>query len=216
MDMTKFGVATDLSESLMMTSLSPGKIMPVIDVTEADCEALWTSLLMQVIIYIKTGRWVAIGFHDMRHYDLIRDLLILLNSGALAFDFLCDEIGDYSDIFIVSQDREVYFLNGGGCVYGNMRPAQRANLFRAHGQGMGYRMLASALNILRLTWEERNDHYSNLDDWPMGISQVPDGQTKITTLNWIPNHAQHCSEYIIPEMKAACEILEVPFRCFVA
>lgn len=216
MDMTKFGVATDLSEALMMTSLSPGKIVPVIDVTEADCEALWTSLLMQAIIYIKTGKWVAIGFHDMRHYDVLRDLLILLNSGALAFDFLCDEPGDYSDIFIVSQDREVYFLNGGGCVKGNMRPVERANLLRVHGRGAGYKMLASVFDILSLTWAERENRYSKLDAWPMGTSRVPGDKTRIVTLKWVPNHGQHCNEYILPEIAAACEILGVPFHCFSA
>ena len=214
MDTTKFEVATDLSESLMMSSLSPGKDRPVVDVTEADCEALWTSVLMQYILKIKHGNLKPIGFHDVRHYNREQDTLVLLNSGALALDFMTDTPGDYSDIWAVSQNREVYFLNGGACIKGNMRPRTDANMFRAHGKGRGYRMLASRLDFLPLSWELRAREYGKLDPWPMGIAQVANGKTRAVTLNWIPNHSQHCEEDILPEMKAACEILDVDFYCF--
>jgi len=214
MDTTKFEVATDLSESLMMSSLSPGKNRPVVDVTEADAEALWTSILMQYIILAKTGAFAPIGFHDVRHYNQEADTLVLLNSGALALDFMTDEFGDYSDIYAVSQNRNVYFLNGGACIKGNMRSFRGANMFRAHGKGSGYRMLATRLDFLHLPWELRESKYGKLDPWPMGIAQVPGGKTKAVTLNWIPNHSQHCGYDILPEMKAACEILGVDFYCF--
>jgi len=124
-------VATDLSETLMMSSYSPGKNVPVIDVTEADCEALVSSLLAQAIIFVKTGQMFPVGFHDIRHYNVAEDTLVLLNSGALALDFMTDTVGDYSDITAVSQNRQVYFLNGGACVYGNMRPSKEQFAFQA-------------------------------------------------------------------------------------
>jgi hypothetical protein len=214
MDTTKFEVATDLSESMMMSSASPGKERSVVDVTEADCEALWTSLLMQYILKEMYGHFRPIGFHDVRHYNMRQDTLVLLNSGALAFDFMADRPGDFTDIRAVSQNRSVYFLNGGACIMGNMRPFQRASMFRAHGRGMGYRMLATRLSFLPLSWELRAKEYGELDPWPMGIAQVPGDKTKAVTLNWVPNHSHHCNADILAPMKAACEILGVPFYCF--
>jgi len=214
MDMTGFWPATDLSESMMMSTHSPGKNSPVVDVTESDCEALWTSLLMQEIIHVKYGVLAPIGFHDVRHYNTHEDTLVLLNSGALAFDFMCDSPEDLSDVHAVSQNRQVYFLNGGAAVKGNMRPRAGTNMFRAHGRGSGYRMQATGMNILPLSWEHRDEKYGKLDPWPMGIVQTPNGTTKDVTLSWVPNHSQHCEQDIIPEMLAACKILEVDFHCY--
>ena len=214
MDTTRFKVATDLSESLMMSTLSPGKAEPVVDVTEVDCEALFTSVLMRNLIRTKYEKTLPIGFHDVRHYNVQRDTLVLLNSGALAFDFMTDKEGDYSDIWAVSQNRDVYFLNGGACIKGNMRPINGANMFRAHGKGPGYRMLGTYLNILPLGWRLREQDYGKLDPWPMGIAQVPGGKTKAVTLNWVPNHSHHCQADIMGPMKAACEMLGVEFYCF--
>jgi len=214
-------VATDLSESLMMSTISPFKVRPVIDVTEADWEALFTSVLMQYIVYVKTGIWKPIGFHDIRHYCLAEDTLVLLNSGALALDFMTDTPGGYSDIRLVSQNREVYFLNGGAAVMGNMRACRDATLARFHGFGMGYKLVVSRMHILPLAWEQRASVYGLLDKWPMGIVQIP-GQvqephdpsltpTLLATLAHRPNHGQHSADYIVPELIAASEELELPY-----
>jgi len=207
-------VATDLSESLMMSTVSPSKNQPVIDVTEADCEALVSSMLAQAILFVKYGKWLPVGFHDIRHYCTQEDTLVLLNSGALALDFLTDKLGDYSDIRAVSQNRKVYFLAGGACIYGNMRPAKNASLFRLHGRGSTYTMQATAMDILPLSWDKRSAFYRELDKWPMGIVQTPGGTTRDVTLNWIPNHGQHTTENILPELAAACQILGYGFHCF--
>lgn len=212
-------VATDLSESLMMSTISPGKNEPVIDVTEADWEALVTSVLMQFIVFVKTGKWVPVGFHDIRHYCTLEDTLVLLNSGALALDFMTDKPGDYSDIWAVSQNRDVYFLNGGAAIYGNMRARKDATLARFHGFGSGYKMVATRMNVLPLTWEHRKSVYGQLDRWPMGIVQIPGvvkphldmiTPTLLATLSWIPNHGQHVEEFIVPELIAAAEELGCP------
>ncbi len=207
-------VATDLSESLMMSTMSPGKNQPVIDVTEADCEALISSMLGQAILYIKFGKRMPVGFHDIRHYCIQEDTLVLLNSGALALDYLTDSPGDYSDIRVVSQNRKVYFLQGGGCIEGNMQPAKNTTLFRLHGAGSTYKMKTASMNILPLSWKKRQEVYGELDHWPMGIVQIPDGRTKDTTLSWLPNHGQHTQENILPELAAACKLLEYDFSCF--
>lgn len=204
-------VATDLSETLMMSTYSPGKDVPVIDVTEADCEALVSSLLAQAIIYVKTGKRVPVGFHDMRHYMESEDTLVLLNSGALALDFMTDTPGDYRDITAVSQNRQVYFLNGGACVYGNMRNRVGTSLFRLHASGSTY---AARMDILSLPWQKRERTYGKLDRWPMGIARIPGGATKGTTLRWLPNHGQHTEEYILPELAAVSHILGYEFQCF--
>lgn len=217
MDTTMSDVATDLSESLMSSTVSPGKKIPVDDVTEADCEALFTQVLMTAINWVKFGKRIANGFHDVRHYDLEQDVLILLNSGAHTLDVMCDQPGDYSDIWLVSQNRDVYFLNGGTCVYGNIRPYSGASMFRAHGKGAGYRMQATSIDFLPLTWEERLSSFGNLDQWPMGKTKVIQGDQDITlavTKRWIPNHSQTCNTAIIPEMAAACELLGIKFHCF--
>ena len=207
-------VATDLADSLMMSTLSPGKKEPVIDVTEADCEALVSSVLAQAILYVKTGKKLPVGFHDIRHYMESEDTLVLLNSGALALDYMTDTPGDYSDIWAVSQNRRVYFLSGGACVYGNMRPSADNTLFRLHASGPTYTMKAAKMDILPLDWEKRKAVYGELDRWPMGIAKMPDGATKATTLNWTPNHGQHVAEDILPELAAACQILGYGFHCF--
>ena len=207
-------VATDLSESLMMSTFSPGKVVPVIDVTEADCEALISSLLGQAILYVKTGLIKPVGFHDVRHYMSREDTLVLLNSGALSLDFMTDTPGDYSDITFVSQDRKVYFLNGGACVYGNMRPSQGNTLFRLHASGPTYKMLTTRMDVLPLSWEHRNKVYGKLDRWPMGIVKIPGGATKATTLNWLPNHGQHVAYDIRAELAMASKLLGYEHHCF--
>lgn len=207
-------VATDLSESLMMSTMSPGKDRPVIDVTEADCEALISSMLGQAILYVKFGKWMPVGFHDIRHYCVPEDTLVLLNSGALALDYLTDSPGDYSDIRVVSQNRKVYFLQGGACIEGNMRRVKNATLFRLHATGSTYKMKTASMNILPLSWRKRQEMYGELDHWPMGIVQIPDGRTKDTTLSWIPNHGQHTQDNILPELAAACKLLDYDFSCF--
>jgi hypothetical protein len=169
---------------------------------------------MQWIIWEKFGVQAPIGFHDVRHYNKAQDTLVLLNSGALALDFMTDDPNDLSDVYAVSQNREVYFLKGGACVKGNMRPFDGATMFRAHGKGKGYRMQATTINVLPLDWELRELEYGKLDPWPMGLVQVPGGQTRSVTENWVPNHAQHCEYDIIAEMKAACEELGVEFHCY--
>jgi L-fucose isomerase-like protein len=216
MDMTMVWPATDLSESLMMSTFSPGKDVPVVDVTESDCEALWTSILMQEIIRVKYGEEAPIGFHDVRHYNAEQDTLVLLNSGALALDFMTDSPGDYSDIWAVSQNRSVYFHHGGACIKGIMRADHDALMFRAHGKGNSYHMQGVRMNVLPLSWEERAQHYGELDPWPMGIVQTAGGTTREVTLNWIPNHSQHCAgEYqIMAEMFAACDELGVSRHCY--
>jgi len=216
MDTTSVLVATDLSESLMMSTDSPFKERPVIDVTEADCEALGTSMLAQAILYVKFGKWLPVGFHDIRHYNPAEDTLVLLNSGALALDFMTDTPADYRDIRAVSQNRQVYYLNGGACIEGNMRARENACLFRLHGKGSTYTMVAAQINILPLTWEKRREVYGELDHWPMGIVQMPKGKTRATTLSWIPNHGHHTNENILPELKAACHLLGYGFHCFAA
>lgn len=216
MDTTMADVATDLSETLMMTSLSYGKSEPVVDVTEADCEGLWTSVLMQYLIHIKYGTWDPIGFHDVRHYYREHDLLVLLNSGALSLDFMTSRPGDYSGIRLVSQNRDVYFLNGGACVYGNMTSADNACMFRAHGKGQGYSMLATRMDVRPLSWNERRELFGKLDRWPMGIVRVPGKKTWPVASHWIPNHSHHCNADIMHEMAAACKLLGVPFHCFAA
>ncbi|MDD5527974.1 MAG: hypothetical protein PHO56_03315 [Patescibacteria group bacterium] len=215
-------VATDLADSLMMSTISPEKNRPVIDVTEADCEALFTSMLMQAILYVKIGMWKPVGFHDIRHYNAENDTLVLLNSGALSLDFMTDKPGDYSDISVVSQNREVYFLNGGGAILGNMQPVNNTTLARFHGTGSTYQLTVAGMDILPLSWEERNRHYGLLDRWPMGIVKIHgenvgagDDQmtaTEAATLAWTPNHGQHTNEYIVPEMLAAAELLGLPAR----
>jgi len=207
-------VATDLSETLMMTTLSPFKNQPVIDVTEADCGALASSMLAQAILYVKHGKWLPVGFHDIRHYCIPEDTLVLLNSGALSLDFMTDEPGDYSDIYVVSQNRKVYFLQGGGCIMGNMRSKKRASLFRLHASGGTYKMKMAVMNILPLSWDLRKRVYGELDQWPMGIIKTPQGTTLAVTLNWTPNHGQHTDYYILPELAAACNILGYEVECF--
>jgi len=103
---------------------------------------------------------------------------------------------------------------------GNMRPCQDATLARCHGYGASYKMVASRMNILPLSWEHRQKVYGKLDRWPMGIVQIPgklkptaDGSmtpTLAATLLWTPNHGQHTNEYIVPELIAAANLLELP------
>lgn len=214
MEWTGADIADDLPLSLLMTSNCLGHTEPILAITEADWEAYYTSVLMKYLIYVKYGYVAPIGFHDIRHYNSTEDTLVLLNSGALSLDFLTDTPGDWSDIWAVSQNRQVYFLHGGACIKGNMRPVQGANLFRVHGRGNGYRMQATKIDILPLSWEERQKNYGQLDDWPMGICQTPRGTTKDITLAWIPNHGQHCNEDIIPEMQSACKWLGIEFHCY--
>jgi len=171
-------------------------------------------MLGQAILYVKFGKWMPVGFHDIRHYCLSEDTLVLLNSGALALDFLTDSLGDYNDIRVVSQNRKVYFLQGGGCIEGNMQPAKNTTLFRLHATGPSYKMKTASMNVLPLSWEKRQEVYGELDHWPMGIVQIPGGRTKDTTLSWIPNHGQHTQENILPELAAACKLLEYDFSCF--
>jgi len=207
-------VATDLADSLMTSTFSPGKQEPVIDVTEADCEGLASSVLAEAIIKIKFGEKLPVGFHDIRHYCGREDTLVLLNSGALALDFMTSVPGDYSDIWAVSQDRRVYFLQGGACIYGNMCASNNNTLFRLYAQGGTYAMKAARTNILLLTWAQREEIYGKLDRWPMGLAQMSNGATMGTTLNWIPNHGHHVAKDILPELAAACKILGYEFHCF--
>lgn len=214
MEWTRNDVADDLPLSLLMSSNCLDHEAPILAITEADWEAYYTSALMSAIIEVKYGQRSPIGFHDIRHYNVDEDTLVLLNSGALALDFMTDTPGDWSDIKAVSQNRQVYFLHGGACIMGNMRPCQNASLFRVHGQGNSYRMQAVHMNILPLTWEERAAKYGGLDDWPMGICRMPNGTTKPVTLAWIPNHGQHCEQDIVAEMQSACRQLGVDFHCY--
>jgi hypothetical protein len=222
-------VATDISESIIMGSWCYGKKeqVPNIDVTETDCDALFTSLVMQAIMFVKTGKMLPVGFHDIRHYCIEEDTLVLLNSGALAPDFLVDSMDDWSDVHLVSQNRDVYFLKGGAAVCGNMRPVTDATLARFHGKGGSYKLLCSRMNILPLDWDKRRKVYGKLDAWPMGLAKIPapmEGQivttlkdmtpTLAATLKWVPNHGQHSNMLIVPELVAVADELGLEHQCF--
>jgi len=224
-------VATDLSESLVMSSRCYGKLIqvPNIDVTEADCEALFTSLIMRAIMFIKYGRMMPVGFHDIRHYCSEEDTMVLLNSGAQPIDYLVDDMSDWSDVRLVSQNRKVYFLNGGAAVYGNMRPSKNNTLARFHGSGSGYKLLTAAMDIEPTSWENRAQYYGELDHWPFGKAKIRPPKldeivstvsgmtpTLAATLKWVPNHGQHVGVNIIPELTAVAEELGIDHQCFSA
>jgi len=217
-DTSQYVGATDLADSI---TSSPGIFrfwaqdeIPCFVSTEMDFDGLVTGLLQQVLVFVKYGIWPVTDFHDVRHP--VDGKLVLLNSGTQNLVNVGKSADDCEGITIQSQDTDIYFPHGGGCISAEFRPNDVVSMHRLFTRpGAQVVMQATRPSFLPISREERMaGAYGELDQgWPFGLTELP--IDVIAFFNWfVPNHSHTVIGYdIIAEMAALCQILGWEHRC---
>lgn len=217
-DTSQYIGATDLADSI---TSSPGPFrywaqdaQPCYVATEMDFDGLITGLLQQVLVYVKYGIWPVTDFHDVRHP--VDGKLVLLNSGTNNLVNVGQSADNCHGITVMTQNTDIYFPFGGGCISAEFRPNDNVSMHRLFTRpGAKVVMQATRPLFLPITREERLlGEYGRLDpNWPFGLAQLPLDVMLFFKL-FVPNHSHTVVGYdIIVEMAALCQLLGWEHRC---